>query len=122
MGSTFGSLALFDSGPHRFVEGSMGRLTLPPLSGANGLPHTQDYGERELVIFQSGRLVAPDDAALWAQVDAIRAEAESTNARTLTDHHGRSWAGVELIRFSPGERIDRGRRVSLAYTAVYLRF
>jgi hypothetical protein len=77
---------------------------------------------REIIVDQSGRLVAADDAALWALVDAVQSEAEATNNRTLTDHHGRAWTGMRMILFEPGDRIDRGRVVSVAYEVRYLKW
>ena len=121
MASSFGSLTLFNSGPHRFTVGRLGRLTRGPFVGSNQNPWTTDEGPRELIIFQTGRLVAADDSAMWALVDGIRAEAESTGTRTLTDHHGRIWTGMQMILFDMDEQFDRGRVVSLAYEVRYLR-
>ena len=39
--SPLGGVALFDSGPHRFVESASGRLTLGPFAGPNGQPFTE---------------------------------------------------------------------------------
>ncbi len=122
MGSTFGSLALFDSGPHRFTVGRLGRLTRGPYVGSNQNPYTVDNGTRELIVIQMGRLVAADDAALWTLIDAVQSEAEAAMQRTLTDHHGRAWTGMRMILFQAGDRIDRGREVSLAYEVRYLEF
>jgi len=95
---------------------------LGPLEGLNQDVRSLDLAERELHIDQRGRLVAPDDAGLWAQVDAIRAQAELPQTGTLVDHSGRSWASMTLVWFRPDETVDRGRVVSMGYRAHYLRF
>ena len=122
MGSTFGSLQLFDSGPHRFTVSRLGRYTRGPYVGSNQNPYTVDEGLREFIVDQSGRLVAANDAALWSLIDAVQNEAESTSNRTLTDHHGRAWTGMRMILFEPGDKIDRGREVSMAYNVRYLKW
>ena len=119
MASTFAGLSLFESGPHRFAIGHVGRHFLEPDRGSNTAPTTWDRGKAELTIFQSGRLVAADDAALMALVDAIRAEAELPRTGTLVDHHGRAWPGMTMLRFEPEGRIDRGREVSQGYSVLY---
>ncbi len=121
MGSTFAGLSLFDSGPHRFAPRTMGRLWLPPLA-VDALQETTLVLDvpRELMIAQTGRLIADDDAGLWGQVDVIRGHAEAALTGTLVEASGRAWAGVTLLGFSPAEQVDRGRRVSLSYSAVYI--
>lgn len=119
MASTFAGLSLFDSGPHRFGVGRLGRHFLEPDRGINSAPTTWDRGKAEPTVFQRGRLVAPSDAALTALVDAIRAEAELPRTGTLVDHHGRSWTNMTMLRFEMEDRIDRGRLVSVAYTVLY---
>lgn len=122
MSSTFANLALFNSGPHRFIVGRLGRFTRGPFSTFLELPHTTDDAKRELVITQNGRLAASTNAALWSLADAVQAEAELPRNGTLIDHHGRPWTNMTLISFRPADRIDRGRVYSLAYRATYLRF
>ena len=122
MGSTFAGLSLFDSGPHRFVVGRLGRLTRGPFRTPLDLPVTTDEGVREVLVIQTGRLVAATNAALWQLVDAIQTQSELPLTGTLVDHHGRVWLNMTLFRFQPGEQIDRGRKVSLEYEARYLQF
>lgn len=119
MASTFAGLSLFDSGPHRFAIGRMGRHYLGPDRGLNTSPTTFDRERAELDIVQRGRLLAGDDASLFALVDAIRAEAELPRTGTLVDHHGRSWAGMTMLVFEASDRVDRGRVVSLGYEVLY---
>lgn len=122
MASTFAGLSLFNSGPHRFALGRVGRLTRAPFTSGLELPYTTNEAKRELTILQTGRLIAASNSALWALIDAITAEAELPRTGTLIDHHGRSFANLTLIAFRPDERIDRGRTFSLAYRCTYIRF
>ncbi len=122
MASTFAGFSLFNSGPHRFIVGRVGRLTRGPFATPTDDPFTTDEAVRELAIVQTGRLVASSNAALWTLIDAIRTQAELPRTGTLVDHHGRSWTSMTLHRFDPADRIDRGRDYTLAYRALYLRF
>ncbi len=119
MASTFAGLSLFESGPHRFAIGRLGRHFLEPDRGVNTAPTTWDRERAEASIFQRGRLIATDDASLMALVDAIRAEAELPRTGTLVDHHGRAWPTMTMLRFEPEDRVDRGRAVSLGYAVLY---
>lgn len=122
MASSFAGFSLFNSGPHRFIVGRLGRLTRGPFETPTEDPFTTDEGPRELAIIQTGRLIAPTTSALWTLVEAIRSHVELPRVGTLTDHHGRQWTNLTLYRFDPDDRIDRGREVSLRYRALYLRF
>jgi len=119
MASTFAGLSLFDSGPHRFSIRGVGRHWLDPDQGQNSAAQTWDRAVRELQVEQRGRLIGADEADLWSQVDAIRAQAELPRTGTLVDHSGRSWPGLTMLRFEPEDRVDRGRVVSVGYRVVY---
>lgn len=123
MGSSFKGLDLFGSGPHRFAVGRQGQamtselFAVPPASGSRYL------GLVELEVTVVGRLVAASEAALWALRDAITVELlDPPGPGTLIDHHGRSWADLSFVGFTPADRTDRGRVVSLAYQARFLKF
>ena len=122
MASTFAGKSLFNSGPHRFIIGRIGRLTRGPFSTPLDLPFTTDEETRELFIVQRGRLTSITNASLWTKIDLIQTEAEAITSGTLIDHHGRSWTDMTFIRFEPSKWIDRGRMFSLAYEALYIRF
>jgi hypothetical protein len=123
MSSSFKGLDLFGSGPHRFAVGRQGQgmtseLFLPvPESG------TLYHGPVELEVVVTGRLVAGGESALWALRDAITDELlDPPSPGTLIDLHGREWADLSFVGFTPGERTDRGRVVSLEYRARFLKF
>lgn len=122
MGSTFGGVAHFNSGPHRFVVKRLGRLVQGPFQTALDLPYSTDRGPAEVAVVQTGRLTAATNAALWTLIDSIHAKAESGTTATLIDHHGRQWTNMQMISFKMEDRIDRGRVYSVRYKVDYLRF
>jgi hypothetical protein len=122
MASTFGGIAYFNSGPHRFIIRRVGRLVRGPFSTSLDLAYSTDAGVAELAIIQVGRLVASSNSALWTLMDAIQARAEGNTAGTLVDHHGRQWTNLRMTGFRPDPRIDRGRVYSVRYRVDYLKF
>ncbi len=120
--STHAGQSLFNSGPHRFAPRSMGRLWVPPLT----LDTLQDLTtvfttNLEVSLRQTGRLIGSSESDLWSQVETIRARCEAKLFGTLVDNAGRSWVNMTLLTFRPADRADRGRVISLAYTADYVR-
>jgi len=120
--ATFRGLSLFDSGPHRVRLRLAGRLYLPPLVGDNQLTSTLDADKAELELEQTGRLVSSTEPSLWSLVDAIVAESEGTSVGTVALDGGQSYAGMRMLRFLPGEAVDRGRVFSVGYAIEYRRF
>ncbi len=120
--STHAGQSLFNSGPHRFAARSMGRLWVPPLA-LDSLPDLTVVftANLEVSVRQTGRLIGSGEADLWSQVETIRARCEAKLLGTLVDNAGRSWPNMTLLTFRPADRVDRGRVVSLAYTADYVR-
>lgn len=118
--SSIAGQSLFDSGPHRFVVRSLGSLFFPPLSIDFLQTTTEVIGPIELAIRQTGRLIAPTDADLRDQLDAIRAAGEGQLTGTLIDNAGQSWEEMTFLRFRPDDRVDRGRVISLAYSSDYI--
>ena len=111
----------FDTlGPHRFTIGGLGRAWDWPY-GNSALPFTDDLGPRELVITQTGRLIASSEPALWTTINALKAAAELPRNATLVGPAGQAWSDMTLMRFTPQGPIDRGRTFSLAYTLLYIR-
>ncbi len=122
MASSYKSLDLFGSGPHRFAVRAEGELVVSVLSLGTPASGSVALGPLETEVIIAGRLIAASDAALWTIRDAITAQfAPPLSPGTLVDHHGRSWSDMSFIRFEPGDRTDRGRMVSLAYRAVFRR-
>ncbi len=81
-----------------------------------------EYGALEWDVLVTGRLVAPSDAALWTQRDAIQASLDAKGLGTLVDLHGRSWATMFFSRLTFDEATDRGRVVSIGYVAQFHKF
>ena len=89
----------FDAlGPHRLTISGLGRAWEWPY-GNSGLPFTDDLGPRELVITQTGRLVASTEPSLWATVNALKAAAELPRNATLVGPAGQAWSDMTLMRF-----------------------
>lgn len=115
---TFMGQRLFSSGPHRLRETRAGRLYTPPFTGDNFTTFTIDIGPAELRLEQTGRLVAENDTGLANLSDAIRAVAEG-NAGGILMSGPRLWNNIRMLRYEPGQTIDRGRTSSMAYTISY---
>lgn len=119
--SSINGQTLFNSGPHRFVIRSVGTLYFPPLSLDFLQTTTELIGPIELAIRQLGRLVSTTEAGLRSQIEAIKTAGEAGVNGTLVDNAGQSWTGMTFLRFRPDDRVDRGRVISLAYQADYIR-
>ncbi len=123
MSSSFKSLDLFGSGPHRFALARQGQaleselFVTPPDSG------TRYLGLVELQVIVRGRLVAGSESDLWTLRDAVTAQlVDPPVPGTLIDLHGRTWSDMSFVGFIAGDRTDRGRVVSIAYEARFVKF
>ena len=121
MGSTFDGLSLFDSGPHRFSLGRVGRYLRYPFTAGSFASQITVETVREVVIVQRGRLVGATPGAVWAQWDAIRTLAEQPRTGPLVDHDGVVWTNMTMLEVRHADRMDRGRAVSLGYEITYIR-
>lgn len=123
MASSFKSMDLFGSGPHRFVIGKQGSFLVTGPQLGSWIPDTISTGLVELVIEVRGRLVASSESGLWALRDAITAQLlQPPTAGTLVDHTGRSFASMSLVAYEERGPTDRGQSLSLAYVATFRRF
>jgi hypothetical protein len=118
--SSFKSINLFGSGPHRFSLSVQGEEVVPNYVLGNGDHGTYPVGPRELDVIVTGRLVAASESALWTLRDAIAAQlTDPPVPGTLIDNHGRSWSNMSFIRYEEHGPTDRGRVCSIAYTATF---
>jgi hypothetical protein len=118
MASTrFDGKVLFESGPHRFALGWMGRAF--DFGSINTLGQIEEYGVLELTIRQTGRLTGATESELFQRISAIRVEAESKTTGQLLDAGGRVWNDMTMLRFRLGDRVDRGRVLSVSYDIFY---
>lgn len=118
--SSYKGLNLFGSGPHRFHAGPRGQLLTQDFyfGGSGGGSTAQGLTDWDIVV--KGRLTASSEAALWTLRDAILTQlAAGLTAGTLADNHARSWTDMSFVRYEEGDRTDRGRVRSVAYTAVF---
>ena len=108
MPSSIDGQTLFDSGPERFVVKPVGSLFVPPLSINEVQTTTTIFGDLELWIVQTGRLVGdgrrravgPDRRDQGAGRGGADGDARLPN--------GRSFTGMSLLRFKPESAFDRG--------------
>ena len=122
MPSSYKSVDLFGSGPHHFNEGPAGQQLIPRLGLGQSLPGLASLGDQQLLVTVRGRLVADDDGDLWTLIDAMKTQlAAWQTPGLLVDLAGHEWTGIHFARFEPAERIDHGRKASLAYTARFLK-
>lgn len=122
MGSSFKGDDLFGSGPHVFREQRRGRrvVSLAAVAGDVTQDGSAEFGDYELRVEVRGRLVSSTESGLWALRDAITDEADSAVAAgILEDTHGHEWSDMKLLSFEPSGETDRGRDVSLGYTALF---
>lgn len=121
--STFKSLDLFGSGPHRFALARQGQAILSELFQPTPQSGSLYLGPVELGVIITGTLVAASDADLWTLRDAITDQLlDPPEPGTLIDPHGREWEDMSFIKFTPAGPTNRGRVVSLAYEARFLKF
>ena len=121
MPSTFAGLQMFNSGPHHFTVRAMGRAYARPRQRMNEGDFTEDFAMRELEIEQRGRLIADKPESLAALIEVIRHHAELRTTGVLVDHDSTPWADMTLMEVTFDERICRGRLLSVAYHALYMR-
>lgn len=123
MPSSFKGLDLFGSGPHRFALGKQGQLALSGIALGAFVPDSTPLGLVELDITVTGRLLASSESALWTLRDAIVAQLLHPPTRgTLIDLHGRTFTNMSFITYTEADRTDRGRVLSVSYSAVFRRF
>jgi hypothetical protein len=123
MPSSFDSTDLFNSGPHRFHLGPFGEQLLLSATIDPTTAGYQAIGHLDALVTVRGRLIADDDAALWALIDAIADKlTHPPLAADLVDHHGHEFKEFAFVSFTPSDRTDRGQRVSLAYEAKFMKF
>jgi hypothetical protein len=121
--SSFKSLNLFGSGPHRFAESASAEVLDSELFSSVPNSGSRYIGLGELAVLVTGRLAASGESALWTLWDAITAQVvDPPEPGMLVDTHGRSWGTMSLVRATPGDRVDRGRAWTMSYQARFLRF
>lgn len=119
--SSIAGQTLFNSGPHRFIIKPIGMLFVPPLVFDPIQINTNVITPLEFAIIQTGRLIAPSERDLWTLINDIKAKAEAQLTGILITTKNTSWSNMTFLRFASDDRVDRGRTISLAYTAIYIR-
>lgn len=124
MSSSYNGIDLFGPGPHRFALARQGESVVANYVISASPPNgSTAQGAIELDVIIRGRLTAASESALWTKRDAIRAQITDPPAlATLVDHHGRGWSDMSFIEWIENDRTDRGRVVSIGYTARFRKF
>jgi len=123
LSSSFKSKNLFGSGPHRFMMSKRGQLVVSSFALGGGDAGSVWLGLVETDITVRGRLQATTEAALWVLRDAVLEELiDPPAAGTLVDLNERSWSTMSFVSYVEGDRTDRGRVRSVAYTAIFRKF
>jgi hypothetical protein len=121
--SSFNDIDLFGSGPHRFSEAPLGEYVLVNARVDPFQAGSQPIGPLELTIIVRGRLVADSENDLWALRDAIAEQlTHPPQTGALKEGSGRDWEDISFVNFTCADRTDRGRKVSISYTATFTRF
>ena len=120
--SSYKGLDLFGSGPHRFRLPPMGQQVQSRSAFGAILPGVDSIGAAQVVVAVNGRLTAFDHDQLRERLDDLRIQLELwPTAGVLVSNTAFSWNTMSFARFAPAELIDRGREVSLAYEALFIR-
>ena len=123
MSSSFKTLDLFGSGPHRFAVGRQSQLIVIDFYIGGGTPDGYPIGLFEFEVIVTGRLIAASESGLWTLRDAVTAQLiDPPTSGTLVDLHGRTWADMSFVGYEEEDRVDRGRERSIGYRAVFRRF
>ena len=116
--SSYRSINLFGSGPHRFHVGGLTQRTAErSLTGADGV-RLIARGRTGRAITQTGTLIDDDLAGLNAQADAIEAVLDG-NPGDLVDDLSRTWSHIVMLGFEPGPVRRIGVRLGMDYTVRY---
>ncbi len=125
MASSYNGQAIFQHGPHRFRPVSH-ELYVVQLWRTQGVEFagTNPTGESDTDIVVTGRVVAQNESQLDTRVQALTSLVALENfdlptQETLVDGHGRVYEDASLISVELGERVDRGRSVSVSYVATF---
>ena len=119
MAITYGSDDLFSSGPARVDVGglSLRYAQQKPLSARGLRLFSQGLSGR--VITQTGELTADTAEGLHGQREAIEQKLDGC-PRALVDDRGRTWSGVVMVAFEPGQLMRLGVRWKVAYRIEYV--
>lgn len=122
MSSSFNNIDLFGFGPHRFAQLTIGEYVLVNARVDPFQAGSTPIGPLNLAITVRGRLVAGSESDLWDLRDAIAAQlTDPVTTGALKEFGGRTWDDMSFVAFAPADRTDRGRVLSLAYTATFVR-
>jgi hypothetical protein len=122
MSSSFKTLPLFASGPHRFAVLRQGHLVTPDFFNGGFGGGSTLQGLVDLSVTVTGRLIATSEPGLRSLREAIAAQLQEVpTAGALVDLHGRVFADMKLAGYVEDPVVDRGRERSVRYVATFVR-
>ncbi|MBL8990302.1 MAG: hypothetical protein JNJ48_01845 [Phycisphaerae bacterium] len=122
MGCEFNRTDLFGPGPQRAALEPFGLLAPARLSIGQTAPGSVVLGPLELTVIVRGRMVTAGDADLADRLQFIADQlTDPPSIGELVLDDGRAFADMAFLRFSPADRTDRARAVSLAFEARFTR-
>jgi hypothetical protein len=120
--SSYKTLPLFASGPHRFATLRQGHLVTPDFFNSGFGGGSTPQGLVDLTVTVTGRLIAQTESGLRALRDAITSQLEEVpTPGTLIDEHGHEYEEMKLVGYQEDPAIDRGRVRSVRYVATFMR-
>jgi hypothetical protein len=121
--SSFNSVDLFSSGPHRFIVGPMGSQLIENTLVSPTSPGKQSIGSLDGDIIVRGRLIADSEEDLWALLDIIATQLTTPpTAGDLLDEHDHAFKSRAFVSFNMLAPFDRARQISVPYEARFTRF
>ncbi len=123
MPSSFNTLDLFSSGPHRFIVGPMGSQLIENTALSPTTPGRQSIGPLDGDITIRGRLIAPTDADLWDLINTITAQlTDPPTVGDLIDLNAHTFKNVSFVSLHLLAPFDRARQTSVEYEARFIHF
>jgi len=123
MPSSFNTLDLFSSGPHRFIVGPMGSQLIENTLIAPTTPGRQAIGPQDGDVTIRGRLIAGSDEDLWSLITAITEQiTDPPTAADLVDSNAHSFKNMSFISLTLLAPFDRARQTSVPYEAKFTQF
>ncbi len=123
MPSSFNSLDLFSSGPHRFFVGPMGTQLIENTAISPTTPGRQAIGSLDGDITIRGRLIAANDENLWTIITTITDQLTTPpSIGDLIDLNDHTFKSVSFISFTLLSPFDRAANCSVPFEARFTKF
>lgn len=123
MAVRFDGKKIFGDGPQRVSVHPIGQELLQRFRMLPNAPGMQPNGTLDFAVVVKGRLVYDDEESLWTRRELIAEElTDPPAAKQFEDGVGRDYGEMRFVTFTAGDRTDRGRKVTLAFEALFVAF